>query len=45
MKITIGSGNNRKSVVVATGKEFRKADYHERRKFVRNFCGLAGIKF
>ena len=43
MRITIGSGNSRSSVVVPQGKAFRIQPYVERQRFERDFCHLAGI--
>ena len=44
MRITIGSGNNRKTVSVASGKAYRDSHHAERTRFCRQFNQLAGVK-
>ena len=44
MRITIGSGNNRQSVSVASGKAYRDSHHAERQRFQRQFCELARIE-
>lgn len=43
MRITIGTGTTRQTVVVPQGKTFRDQPHHERQRFERQFCQLAGI--
>lgn len=43
MRIVIGRGNSRQSVVVPTGELVRNAKPEEANAFVRNMCGLLGV--
>jgi len=43
MRITIGSGSNKQTVVVPQGELYRKQDHTAKTRFVRQFCQIAGI--
>lgn len=44
MRIVIGRGNRRTSVVVPTGALVRNAPEAEQRAFIANVCGVLGVR-